>query len=85
MLLRKFGKIARGAMGLMTSDCPAEPASYRLFFLDEQGRIKKSRSLECAHDEEAIKLAHGLADGRTLELYDGCRLVLKLSPEDRMN
>jgi hypothetical protein len=68
----------------MTSDCPAEPSSYRLFFLDGQGRIKKSRSLACANDEEAIKQAHGLADGRTLELYDGCRLVLKLSPEEQI-
>lgn len=62
----------------MTSDCPAEPASYRLFFLDDQGRIKKSKELDCADDEAAIAEARRLADGRTLELFDGCRLVLRL-------
>jgi hypothetical protein len=62
----------------MTSDCPAEPASYKVFFLDEAGKIKKSKALRCADDEAAIAEAHRLADGRTLELYDGCRLVVRL-------
>jgi len=62
----------------MTSDCPAEAADYRLFFLDYQGRIKKSKALECDNDDAAVERARGLADGRTLELYDGCRLVLRL-------
>lgn len=64
----------------MTSDCPAEPASYQLFFLDEQGRIKKSKALRCTDDEAAIAEVRRLEDGRTLELYDGCRLVLRLPP-----
>ncbi len=63
----------------MTSDCPAEPASYQLFFLDDQGRIKKSKALDCANDDDAIAEAHRRADGRTLELFDGCRLVLRLA------
>ena len=67
----------------MKSDCPAEPSSYRLFFLDENGRIKKSRALECANDEAAIDRTHQLADGRTLELYDGCRLVLRILREEQ--
>lgn len=67
----------------MASDCPAEPSSYRLFFLDEQGRIKKSKALDCADDGAAIDRAHGLADGRTLELYDGCRLVLRILREEQ--
>jgi hypothetical protein len=62
----------------MASDCPAEPSSYRLFFLDAEGRIKKSKALACANDEEAIDRLRELTDGRTLELYDGCRLVLKV-------
>ena len=64
---------------MMTADCPAEPAAYRLFFLDEQGRISKSKKLEsCQNDEDAVTQARCWADGRTLELYDGCRLVLRL-------
>ncbi|WP_036255320.1 hypothetical protein [Methylocapsa acidiphila] len=62
----------------MTSDCPAEPASYRVFFLDGQGKIQKSKALSCADDDEAVATARMLADGRILELYDGCRLVLRL-------
>lgn len=68
----------------MTSDCPAESASYRLFFLDDQGRIKKSRALACADDDAAIAEARGLGDGRTLELYDGCRLVLRILRADQV-
>jgi hypothetical protein len=64
----------------MTTDCPSEPASYRLVFLDEQGRIKKSKALDCASDEDAIVEARRRADGRTLEIYDGCRLVLRIEP-----
>ncbi|WOJ89436.1 hypothetical protein RZS28_16825 [Methylocapsa polymorpha] len=62
----------------MTSDCPAEAADYRLFFLDDQGRIRKSKALDCNNDDAAIEHARGLADGRTLELYDGCRLVFRI-------
>jgi hypothetical protein len=64
----------------MTSDCPAEPASYRIFLLDSEGRIKKSKALRCSDDETAIAEARRLADGRMLELYDGCRLVLRIAP-----
>jgi hypothetical protein len=66
----------------MASDCPAEPASYKVFFLDAQGRIKKSKALACASDNEAIELARGLVDGRKLELFDGCRLVLRIESAD---
>ncbi len=62
----------------MTSDCPADPADYKIFFLDGEGRIKKSKALPCGDDAAAIEEAHRLADGRVLELYDGCRLVLRL-------
>jgi hypothetical protein len=62
----------------MTSDCPAEPASYKVFFLDTQGKIQKSKALPCGDDDAAIAEAQKLADGRVLELYDGCRLVLRL-------
>lgn len=62
----------------MTTDCPAEPASYRLFFLDENGRIETSKALDCGSDEDAVAEAHRRADGRKLELFDGCRLVVRI-------
>jgi hypothetical protein len=49
-----------------------------VFVLDEQGRIKKSKALGSANDADAIAAARELGDGRTLELYDGCRLVLRI-------
>ena len=56
---------------------PQEPPSYRVFYLDAAGKIKKSKPLDdCANDEEAIEKARGLVDERRLELFDGCRLVI---------
>jgi len=61
------------------SDCPTEGPSYRVFFMDDQGRIKKSKALKtCTSDQEATLEAERLVDGRRLELYDGCRLVLSI-------
>jgi hypothetical protein len=62
------------------SDCPSEEPSYRVFFLDEQGRIKKSKALKTIIEADAIDAAQTMADGRKLELYDGCRLVLTIEP-----
>lgn len=73
--------MAKREQRIDTADCPAEPASYRLFFLDEGGRIEKSRALDCGNDEDAIAEAQRQAGGRSLELYDGCRLVLRITPD----
>ncbi|WP_245270577.1 hypothetical protein [Beijerinckia mobilis] len=63
----------------MMSDCPSEGPDYRAFFLDEAGKIKKSKVLKtCQNDTEALALAESLHDGRRLELFDGCRLVAAL-------
>ncbi|ACB96998.1 hypothetical protein [Beijerinckia indica] len=61
------------------SDCPSEGPDYRAFFLDEAGKIKKSKVLKaCQTDAEAIAAAETLHDGRRLEVFDGCRLVAAL-------
>jgi hypothetical protein len=60
------------------SDCPIEEPAFRVFFLDEQGRIKKSKALKTMVESDAVVEAQNLADGRKLELYDGCRLVLTI-------
>ncbi len=58
------------------SDCTPDGPEYKVFFLDEQGKIKKSKDLKAVStDEEAIAKARELLDGRTLELFEGCRLV----------
>jgi len=65
------------------SDCPSEGPDYRAFFLDDAGKIKKSKALKnCQTDAEALALAESLHDGRRLELFDGCRLVVALPARD---
>jgi hypothetical protein len=54
-----------------------EPPKYSVFYLDADGKIKKSKRLrECTTDDEAIKTALSLKDDRRLNLFDGCRLVM---------
>jgi hypothetical protein len=58
------------------SDCTPDGPEYKVFFLDEQGKIKKSKELKAiASDEEAISMARTLLDGRRLDLFEGCRFV----------
>ena len=54
---------------------------YRLYFLDDDDHIRHAVSLECENDDEATELARGHADGRTLELWQGARLVARMAPE----
>jgi hypothetical protein len=58
------------------SDCTPDGPEYKVFFLDEQGKIKKAKELKAiASDEEAISMARTLLDGRRLDLFEGCRFV----------
>lgn len=60
------------------SECPSDETDFRIFFLDENGKIKKSKALKTIVEAEAIAEARKMADGRKIELYDGCRLVLTI-------
>ncbi len=53
-------------------------ADYRLYFLDDTGRIRDAADLESEHDEAA--LAHALTrhDGRAMEIWSGARMVGKI-------
>jgi hypothetical protein len=60
-----------------------EPPNYSVFYLDAEGKIKKSKPLkDCATDAEAIAKAQTLKDDRRLELFDGCRLVVALPAKE---
>jgi hypothetical protein len=62
------------------SDCTPDGPEYKVFFLDEQGKIKKAKDLKTmTSDEDAISMARSLLDGRRLELFEGCRFVLGFS------
>ncbi len=66
------------------SDCTPDGPEYKVFFLDEQGKIKKAKDLKAiTTDEEAIAKARQLLDGRRLELFEGCRLVLAFPSEEQ--
>jgi hypothetical protein len=48
-------------------------AGYRLYFLDDNGRIRDAAEFECDSDAEA------LCDGRAMELWSGTRVVQKIA------
>jgi len=53
-------------------------AHYRLYFLDRQDHIRQAVSLECADDEEALASVEEHRDGRTVELWQGVRRVIRI-------
>ncbi len=62
---------------------------YRLYFLDRGDHIRRAVSLECRDDAEAIGLIEAHKDGRTLELWQGARQVIRVeadvSPQGALN
>ncbi len=58
------------------SDCTPDGPEYKVFFLDDQGKIKKTKDLKAvSSDEDAIATARALLDGCRLDLFEGCRFV----------
>jgi len=51
--------------------------SYRLYFLDAEGHIRRRLDLECRDDDEAIEQASAHDIGRGIELWCGARRVKK--------
>lgn len=51
---------------------------YRLYFLDDRGRIRRPVNLECECDEEAIALANEHPHDHGMELWQGARLVRRI-------
>ena len=56
---------------------------YRIYRTTPDGHIVGPPVIvDCADDQEAIGKASQVADGRTVELWQGARLILRL-PMDR--
>lgn len=53
----------------------SEAHAYRLYFLDDAGKIANVAELECADDEAAISAAAELKSQRARELWDRARVV----------
>jgi hypothetical protein len=54
-------------------------AGYRLYFLDDNGRIRDAAEFECDGDDDALAQARSRADGRDMELWSGTRVVCKIA------
>jgi hypothetical protein len=65
-----------GTLLTMKQGQPA--ATYRLYFLDAQNHIEDVEVLHCASDEEASVSAGRHVNGRSLELWDRGRFILRL-------
>ena len=57
-------------------------ADYRLYFLDDDRRIKSAVEFRCDDDAEATIKAKTYRDGRDLELWAGVRMVATLPKLD---
>jgi len=48
---------------------------YRLYFLDDQGRIRHPLDIDCVDDLHAIAMVGDHCDGRRMELWQSGRKV----------
>jgi hypothetical protein len=51
---------------------------YRLYFLDDNDRIRDAAEFESDSDDEALVHAETQHDGRAMELWSGARVVRKI-------
>jgi hypothetical protein len=54
-------------------------AEYRAYTVGRDGHFVDAEPLVCADDAEAIEKAKRLVDGHDIELWNGARLVIRLS------
>lgn len=55
-------------------------ASYRLYSLDGVRKVASAEWLEAEDDRSAIEAATNMVRGQDYELWQGARLVARLSP-----
>lgn len=60
------------------SGAGATMAGYRLYFLDDAGRIRDAHEFDSHSDEQALTEADARHDGRAMELWCGARVVRKI-------
>ncbi|MGE5565073.1 MAG: hypothetical protein ACM3YN_02795 [Parcubacteria group bacterium] len=51
---------------------------YRVYYLDENGRVVRRESLRCESDEQAVALLDGPRKEPVVELWDLGRLVRRI-------
>ena len=56
---------------------------YRLYFLDRHAHnARPAKVVEGADDQDVIKKAQQFVDGESIEIWDGKRVVARLSREE---
>jgi hypothetical protein len=55
-------------------------ASYRVYFLNDKGRIVRAIELASQTDEEAVEQTRQLVDGQAVELWERARLIGRFDP-----
>jgi hypothetical protein len=55
---------------------------YRLYLLDDDGRIVDVVEQPCVHDLDALEKARSLAEGRDIEIRAGARKVGRVKTGD---
>jgi hypothetical protein len=54
-------------------------ASYRIYLLDDMGKIATGIDVDCQDDEDAMAMAKTLARGGRAEVWESARLVGQVS------
>lgn len=55
---------------------------YRVYVVGQSGHVGGiPQYIECRDDAEAIQQARQIMDGHSIEIWEGTRIVKKLSPE----
>ncbi|KQU33951.1 hypothetical protein ASG63_14475 [Methylobacterium sp. Leaf94] len=65
----------------MRDDAPGQgtpPSAYRVLLLNNAGRVLHTKSLAGCTEAEALERARAFMDGRSVELWDGGRLIQRL-------
>jgi len=58
-------------------------ADYRLYFLDEQGHVRRALDMECRDDAQAIAVVTEHLSDQAMELWQGSRKVHVFEPASR--
>jgi hypothetical protein len=57
-------------------------SAYRFYVLDESEHVSQPPQIvECAGDEDAIRQARQLLDGKVIEVWDEARRIVRLEPQ----
>lgn len=69
-------------MNAYAQPCDEAPvrARYRVYWLGGQGLIDGAEAIRSMDDREAIAVARGMTDGRSIELWDRSRFIERFDP-----